>query len=132
MEFLDNYERAHKSLTFIAVRVYNIEGTVLSTAVHYAKFVPQIGKSTLVIFTPPGGLWLVNSPQSSWITGPLLLKVLEVARKRIRIYKEDSIILLKENHERHCTLDSILCARENVFTLVTFPPPPLINNSHWM
>jgi hypothetical protein len=70
---------------------------------------------------PPGSLWLVNSPQSSWITGPLFLKVLEHVKKHTRSSKEDRIIPLMDNHEIHCILHSIPRARENGITLVTFP-----------
>jgi len=74
------------------------------------------------MFAPPGSLGLVNSPQSSWMTGPLFLKVLEHVKKHTRSSKEDHIILLMDNCETHSTLDSILCARENAITLITFPP----------
>jgi len=49
-------------------------------------------------------------------------KVLEHVKKRSRSSKIDDVILLMDNHESHCTLDSILHARENCITLVTFPP----------
>jgi hypothetical protein len=71
---------------------------------------------------PPGSFGLVNGPQSSWMTGPLLLKVLEHLKKRIRIPKEDYITLLMDNHDSYCTQDSIFYARENCITLVTLPP----------
>jgi len=71
---------------------------------------------------PPGSLGLLNSSHSSWITGPLFLKVLEHVKKHTRSSKEDRIILLMNNHESHHTLDSILYARENGVKLVTFPP----------
>ena len=77
---------------------------------------------SLMLDVPPGGMGLVNSPHSSWITGPLFLKVLECVKKHTRSSKGDRIILLMDNHESHCTLDSILYARENGITLVTFPP----------
>ena len=77
---------------------------------------------SLMIGAPPGSLGLVNSPQSSWITEPLFLKVLEHAKKHTRIFKGDHIILLMDNHENYCTLDSILYARENGIALVNFPP----------
>jgi len=77
---------------------------------------------SLMFGVPPGSFGLVNSPHSIWITGPLFLKVLEHVKKHSRSPKEDDIILLMDNHESHCTLDSILHARENCITLVTFPP----------
>jgi hypothetical protein len=43
-------------------------------------------------------------------------------KKHTRSSKEERIILLMENYESHCTLDSILYARENGITPVTFPP----------
>ena len=49
------------------------------------------------------------------------MKVLEHVKKNTRSSTEDHIILPMDNHERHCTLDSILYARENCITLVTFP-----------
>jgi hypothetical protein len=50
------------------------------------------------------------------------LKVLDLAKKHTRNFKEDLIIQPKDNHERHCTLDSLLYAIENAITLVNFPP----------
>jgi len=49
-------------------------------------------------------------------------KVLEHVKKCSRSSKVDAVILLMDNHESHCTLDSILHARENCITLVTFRP----------
>jgi hypothetical protein len=77
---------------------------------------------SLMLGVPPGSMGLVSSPYSSRITGPLFLKVLECMKKHTRSSKEARIILLMDNHESHCTLDSILYARENGITLVTFPP----------
>jgi DDE superfamily endonuclease. len=57
---------------------------------------------------PPGRLGLVNSPQSSRITEPLFLKVLEHVKKHTRSSKEDRTILLMVNHKSHCSLDSNL------------------------
>jgi hypothetical protein len=71
---------------------------------------------------PHESLGLVNIPQSRWITEPLFLKVLEHVKKNTRSSKEDGIILLKDNNESHCTLNSILYATEIEITLVTFPP----------
>jgi hypothetical protein len=66
---------------------------------------------SLMFGAPSGSLELVNSPQSRWITGPLLLKVLEYVKKHTRSSKEDRIILLMDKHESHCTLDSMFYAR---------------------
>jgi hypothetical protein len=63
----------------------------------------------------------MNIPHSSWITGPLFLKVLEHVKEHARSSKEDSVILLMDSHESHCILDSTLYARESGITLVTFP-----------
>jgi hypothetical protein len=68
-------------LDFVVGRVYNIDETGVSTVVQSSNIVPQIGKNRLMILAPPGTLWLLNSPQSSWITDILLLKFLELARK---------------------------------------------------
>ena len=56
------------------------------------------------------------------MTGSLFLRVLEHVKKHTRSSNEDCIILLMGNHESNCNLDSILYARENGITLVTFPP----------
>jgi len=77
---------------------------------------------SLMLGALPRRLELVYSPQSSWVTGPLFLRVLEHVKKYTRSSKEDRIILLMDSHESHCTLDSIQYARENGITLVTFPP----------
>jgi len=80
---------------------------------------------SLMFHAPPGSLGLVSSPQSTWITGPVFLKVLEYVKKRTRSSKEDCIILLMENHESHCTLYSILYARENGYHISNFSSPLL-------
>ena len=99
------------NITAICMIINSVRNTVVFPSLH-----------DLVIFgAPPGSLELVNIPQSSWITGPLVLKALEHVKKHTRISKEDHIILPMDNHERHCPLDSILYARENGITLVTFP-----------
>jgi len=77
---------------------------------------------SLMLGVPPGSMGLVSSSHSSWIIGPLFLKILECVKKHTRSSKEDRIILLIDNHESHCTLVSILYARENGITLVTFSP----------
>jgi len=64
---------------------------------------------SLMFGVPPGNLGLVNSSHSSWITGPLFLKVLEHVKKHSR-----SPNLLMDNRESRCTLDSILHTREMV------------------
>jgi len=69
--------------------------------------------ASLMFGAPPGSLWLVNSPQRSWITGLLFLKVLKDVKKHTRSSKDN---------ENRCTLLSILYARKNGVTLVTFPP----------
>ena len=69
-----------------------------------------------------------DSPQISGMTGPLFLKVLERVKKHTRTSKEDHVILTVDSHESHFTLASILYARENSITLVTFLP----HHSHWL
>ena len=82
-------------------------------------------RDSLMFGVPPGSLGLVNSPQSSWIIGPLFLKVLEYVKKHTRSSKEDRIILLMDNHASNCTLDSILYARENGYHISNFSSPLL-------
>jgi hypothetical protein len=72
---------------------------------------------SLMSVAPPGSLRLVYSPQSSWVTGPLFLKVFNLEKKHTRSSKEDRIILLMDNHEYHCTFNSTLYARQNGITL---------------
>jgi hypothetical protein len=79
-------------------------------------------RDSLMFGAPPRSLGLVYSPQSSWITGLIFFRVVGHAKKYTRSPKEDRIILLMESHESHCTLDSVLYARENGIALVTFPP----------
>ena len=76
---------------------------------------------SLMFDAPPGSLWLVNSPQSCWITGPLFLKVLEHVKKHSRSSKEDRIILLMEIM-KIIALFIPFYARENGITLVTHCP----------
>jgi len=64
---------------------------------------------SLMFGAPPGSLVLVNSPQSSWITGPVFLKVLEHVKKYTTSSEEDCIILLMDSHEIHCTRFHSLC-----------------------
>jgi len=44
---------------------------------------------SLMFGVPPRSLGLVYSPQSSWITGPLFLRVLEHVKKYTRSSKEE-------------------------------------------
>jgi len=64
------------------------------------------------------------------MTGPLFLKVFERVKKHNRSSKEDHVILTVDSLKSHFTLDSILYARENGITLVTFLPTALIDYSH--
>jgi hypothetical protein len=59
--------------------------------------------NSLMFGASPGSLVLVNSPQSSWITGPVFWKVLEHVNKHTTSSEEDHIILFIGNHEIHCT-----------------------------
>lgn len=56
------------------------------------------------------------------MTGPLFLKVFQRVKKHNRSSREDHVILTVDSHKSHFTLDSILYARENSITLVTFLP----------
>lgn len=96
----------------------------MSTIVHSANIVGQIGKKRLMIVTSTLILWLLNIPQSSCITGPLLLKVLDLEKKHIRGSKEDRIIVVTDIHKSNFTVDSIIYARENGSKLVSFLPLP--------
>jgi len=119
MECFDHCKRALKCWDFIA-------GSVYSCTV--ANIAAQIGKNRLLVVATTGSLWLLNSPQSSWITETLSLKVLELTKKYTRSSKENHIILQLHNNESHCDLDSILYARSYAITLVTFPP----RCCHWL
>jgi hypothetical protein len=74
----------------------------------------------------------VNSSQSNWMAGPSFLIVLELVKKHTRSSKEDCQLLLMDNRESHCTLDSILYAIENGITLVIFFFIAVINYSHFV
>jgi hypothetical protein len=76
---------------------------------------------SLIFGVPPGSLGLVNSPQNSKMTGPLSFRVLEHVKKHTRTFKEDNIVLTMDNHKSHFTLASILYAKENGITFITFP-----------
>jgi hypothetical protein len=54
---------------------------------------------SLLFGSPPGSLGLVNSPQSSWITGPIFLKLLEHVGKHTRSSKEDRVFLLMGSYK---------------------------------
>jgi len=88
--------------------------------------------NSLMFSAPPGSLGFVKLPQSSWMAGPSFLKVLELVKKHTRNFKEDCLLLLMDNHESHCTLDSILYARENDITLVIFLSTAVISYSHFV
>lgn len=71
---------------------------------------------------PEGSLGLANSPKSGWMTGPLFLEVLKHIQKYTNCSKDNRILILMDNHETHCTIDSVLFARDNGIVFVTFPP----------
>lgn len=71
---------------------------------------------------PEGSLGLANSPKSGWMTGPLFIEVLKHIQKHTNCSKDNKILILMDNHETHCTLDSVLFARDNGMVFVTFPP----------
>lgn len=77
---------------------------------------------SLLFGAPPGSLGLANNPKSGWMTGPLFLEVLKHVQKHTRCSKENKILLVMDNHESHCTLNSVMYARDNGIVLVTFPP----------
>jgi hypothetical protein len=71
---------------------------------------------------PPGSVGHADSPKSGWMTGPLFVKVLQHIKRTTRCNKDDTILLLLDNHESHCTLDAISYCRDNGIIVVTFPP----------
>ena len=77
---------------------------------------------TMIKGGPLGCIGYASSPISGWITGPLFLKVLEHIKKLVRCSVEDPVLLLIDNHESHCTLDTINYCCENGMVVLTFPP----------
>jgi hypothetical protein len=84
-------------------------------------FFPRARHHNLLVLCTTWKLGVGDSPQNR-MTGPLFLKVLERVKKHTRTSKEGHVILTVDSHESHITLDSILYARENGITLVTFLP----------
>lgn len=77
---------------------------------------------TMLNGAPSGSLGLANSPNSGWMTKELFLKVLKHIKHHTQCSSESPILILMDNHETHCSLETILFARENGMVLVTFPP----------
>jgi hypothetical protein len=56
------------------------------------------------------------------MTDPLFLKVLQHIKQNICCSKEETFLVLLDNHENHCKLDAILYCRQNGVVICTFPP----------
>lgn len=69
---------------------------------------------------PPGVIGLAKSPKSASITGSLLIKVLQHIQKHTKCSKEEPIPTLMDNHDSHCSLEAVICAKLNGVVLVTF------------
>lgn len=77
---------------------------------------------TMLNGAPLGSLGLANSPSSGWMTKELFLKVLNHIKRYTQCSSDSPILILMDNHETHCSLETILFTRENGIVLVTFPP----------
>lgn len=69
---------------------------------------------------PKGALGLANL--SGWITEEGFLAALEHFVKFVKPSRENSFLILMDNHKTHTTLDAVMFARANNLILLTFPP----------
>jgi hypothetical protein len=74
--------------------------------------------------------WSGKLPNKWLTTDPLLLRVLVHIKKNIHFSKEDTLLVLLENHEIHCTHDAILYGKKNGTVMCNFAPH--YNSSHLM
>lgn len=77
---------------------------------------------SLLTGAPSGSVSFPNCPESGWMTASIFLKVLEHLKKYSKRSREDPILLIIDNHETHCSLETIVYAKENGIVLLTFPP----------
>lgn len=69
---------------------------------------------------PPGSDG--GASPSGWMTSELFLSVLNHFAKHERPTKEQPKLIILDNHESHCSIDSLNFAKENGIVLLTFPP----------
>ncbi|KAF5278025.1 hypothetical protein FQR65_LT15826 [Abscondita terminalis] len=77
-------------------------------------------KSYFINGAPPGSLGL--SSKSGWMTGDIFLNVVKHIQNHTGSSKERRILILLDNHESHCTIETIVFCRDNGITLLSFPP----------
>lgn len=77
-------------------------------------------KSYFIHGAPPGSLGL--SSKSGWMTGDIFLNVVKHIQHHTGSSKERRILILLDNHESHCTIETIVFCRDNGITLLSFPP----------
>lgn len=85
-------------------------------------FPPTRLHDTLMNGCVPGSIGLANSPLSGWMTNELFMDVLNHLIKHTNCTKDSPILLITDNHERHCHLNATLLARGNGIIILTIPP----------
>lgn len=69
---------------------------------------------------PPGSDG--GASPSGWMNSELFLSVLKHFSKHERPSKDQPKLIILDNHESHCSIDSLNFAKENGIVLLTFPP----------
>lgn len=69
---------------------------------------------------PIGSLGL--SSETGWMTTELFLQVLMHFKNQVQTSKDLPILLLRDNHMNHTSLDAIIYAKDNGIILLSFPP----------
>ncbi|KAG5880093.1 hypothetical protein JTB14_011596 [Gonioctena quinquepunctata] len=69
---------------------------------------------------PEGSLGVAN--KSGWINSSIFLEVLKHIQKKTSCSKDNSILILVDNHESHVTIEAVDYARGNGIIYLSFPP----------
>uniref|UniRef100_A0A336LYP6 CSON005489 protein n=1 Tax=Culicoides sonorensis TaxID=179676 RepID=A0A336LYP6_CULSO len=102
-------------VTFIGI--VNVTGTALPPVYVF----PRVRfKDEFLKNAPLGSIGLANKP--GWMTADLFPEVLKHIKHHTNCSLDDPILLLFDNHDSHCSIESIEFARENGIVSLPFPP----------
>lgn len=77
-------------------------------------------KEHFTIGGPDGSLGLANP--SGWISATTFFEVIKHVQKATQSSSTNPVLVLFDNHESHCTLETVMFGRENGMVFLTFPP----------
>uniref|UniRef100_A0A336M6K4 CSON010990 protein n=1 Tax=Culicoides sonorensis TaxID=179676 RepID=A0A336M6K4_CULSO len=102
-------------VTFVGI--VNATGTALPPVYVF----PRVRfKDEFLKNAPLGSIGLAN--KSGWMTADLFPEVLKHIKHHTNCSLDNPILLLFDNHDSHCSIESIEFARENGILCLSFPP----------